>query len=278
MVQFRNLALRDRPFVIKRSMSERKLEIKLPPKKYSLPIEIFARIWALWALIIFVATLLVVFIPILLTFLIPEPKGVKTFKAISKVWMDIFLFLIGCPVKLIGKENYNPALNYVVTSNHNSLMDVPVMTPYFPGPNKTIAKKSFAKVPIFGWVYTRGSVLVDRSSDFSRKKSFDDMKKVLLQENLNMALYPEGTRNRTGKPLKSFYDGAFKLAADCERDIIPVIMVNTANALPPGKIFFLLPYRLQIHLLPPVSHVGKTAKEIKEEVFQTMWGYIEKTK
>jgi 1-acyl-sn-glycerol-3-phosphate acyltransferase len=77
-------------------------------------------------------------------------------------------------------------------------MDVPLLTPFFPGPNKTIAKKSFSKIPLFGWVYTRGSVLVDRSSDRSRKKSYDDMKKVLLQDNLNMALYPEGTRNRTG--------------------------------------------------------------------------------
>lgn len=255
-------------------MLEKKVEIKLPPRKYSLPVEIFGRIWAFWALIVFVATLLVIFIPILITFLIPEPGGVKTFKFFSRLWMDVFLNLVGCRVKLVGKQYYDPTKNYVVTSNHNSLMDVPVMTPYFPGPNKTIAKKSFAKVPIFGWVYTRGSVLVDRSSDASRKKSFDDMKKVLLEENLNMALYPEGTRNRTGQPLKSFYDGAFKLAADCQRDIIPVVMVNTAKALPPGKFFFLLPYRLQIHLLPPVSHVGKTSKELKQEVYDKMWDYV----
>lgn len=256
-------------------MIEKRAEIKLDAPKYSIPVEIFGRLWAFWALIVFVVTLLVIFIPILLTFLIPEPKGVRTFKIFSKAWMDVFLALVGCPVKLIGKQYYDPAKNYVVTSNHNSLMDVPVMTPYFPGPNKTIAKKSFAKVPIFGWVYTRGAVLVDRSSDASRKRSFDDMKKVLLQENLNMALYPEGTRNRTGQPLKSFYDGAFKLAADCKKDIIPVVMVNTAKALPPGKFFFLLPYKLQIHLLPPINHGTKPSKQLKQEVFDEMWKYIE---
>jgi 1-acyl-sn-glycerol-3-phosphate acyltransferase len=99
---------------------------------------------------------------------------------------------------------------------------------------------------------------------------------VLLHENLNMVLYPEGTRNRTGQPLKSFYDGAFKLAADCKKDIIPVVIFNTAKALPPSRPFFLLPTRLEMHLLPPISCEGKTAAQLKESVFNTMWEYIEK--
>ncbi|CAN5805975.1 lysophospholipid acyltransferase family protein [soil metagenome] len=236
---------------------------------------ILGRFLAFWALIIFVATLFIIVIPILLTFLIPEPGGVKTFKAISKAWMTVFLYGIGCSIKVVGKKNYDPSKNYVVTSNHSSLMDVPLLTPFFPGPNKTIAKKSFSKVPLFGWVYSRGSVLVDRTSDRSRKKSYDDMKHVLLKENLNMVLYPEGTRNRTGLPLKSFYDGAFKLAADSQKDIIPVVMYNTAKALPPSLSFFVWPCPLEMHLLPPVSVSGKTGAELKEIVFIQMWEYIE---
>lgn len=236
---------------------------------------ILGRLFALWGLVIFVTTLLIVVIPITLTFLIPEPGGVKAFKAISKGWMAFFLYSIGCPIKIVGKKYYNPSQNYVVASNHNSLLDIPLLTPFFPGPNKTIAKKSFAKIPLFGWVYTRGSVLVDRSSEKSRKRSYDSMKHVVLEENLNMVLYPEGTRNRTGLPLKSFYDGAFKLAVDCKKDIIPVVMFNTAKALPPGITFYLKPQRLEMHLLPPVSCSGKPPKQLKEEVFQVMWQYIE---
>jgi 1-acyl-sn-glycerol-3-phosphate acyltransferase len=245
------------------------------PYRYNAGWNILGRVCAFWGLILFVTTLVIVVIPICLTYLIPEPAGVKTFKAISKAWMTIFLYGIGCSIKLVGKNHYDPSKNYVVTSNHNSLMDVPLLTPFFPGPNKTIAKKSFAKIPLFGWVYSRGSVLVDRSSDASRKKSFDDMKNVLLKENLNMAIYPEGTRNRTGDPLKSFYDGAFKLAADCKKDILPVVMFNTAKALPAEKTFFLYPCKLEMHLLPPVEAVNKTSKQLKEEVYQEMWEYIE---
>lgn len=244
-------------------------------KKYGIPTLLFGRIWAVWALVVFVATLMIAVFPITFTFLIPEPRGVKTFKAISKAWMLVFLNSIGCPLRVVNKKYYNPSKNYVVCCNHSSFLDVPIITPFFPGPNKTIAKKSFSKIPFFGWIYTRGSVLVDRSSDRSRKRSYDDMKQVLLRENLNMALYPEGTRNRTGKPLKSFYDGAFKLAAECKKDIIPVVIFNSAAALPPEKPFFLLPKKLEMHLLPPVSCEGRNAAMLKETVFREMWDYIE---
>jgi 1-acyl-sn-glycerol-3-phosphate acyltransferase len=236
--------------------------------------EIFARIWALWGLIWFLATLFIFVWPITFTFLIKEPQGVKIFKAFSKFWMTIFLYGIGCPIRIVGQENYDPQKQYVVTANHQSLMDVPLLTPFFPGPNKTIAKKSMSRIPLFGWVYTRGSVLVDRGNDTSRKKSFDAMKRVLQVEQLNMAVYPEGTRNRTGKPLKSFYDGAFRLAIDCKKDVMPVVILYTSTVLPPGKIFYLWPTEVQMHLLPSVSSASKSLTELKEEVHHHMWDYI----
>ncbi|HSC55306.1 MAG TPA: lysophospholipid acyltransferase family protein [Phnomibacter sp.] len=236
---------------------------------------ILGRIWALWGTLWFFITLLIFAWPITFTFLIKEPLGIKIFKALSKCWMTIFLYGIGCRLKISGQHHYNPQKQYVVTANHQSFLDVPLLTPFFPGPNKTIAKKSLSRIPLFGWVYTRGSVLVDRSNDTSRKRSFDAMKKVLLQENLNMAVYPEGTRNRTGQPLKSFYDGAFRLAVDCRKDIMPVVILNTAKALPPSKLFYLWPTTLYMHILPAVSAENKTTAALKQEVFQQMWDFID---
>jgi 1-acyl-sn-glycerol-3-phosphate acyltransferase len=189
--------------------------------------------------------------------------------------MGIFLHAIGSPLRIYGRKNHKPHTNYVVVSNHSSMMDIPAMTPFFPGPNKTIAKKSMAKIPLFGIIYTRGSVLVDRGSDQSRRKSFEDMKKVLLEENIDMVIYPEGTRNRTGKPLKDFYDGAFRLAINCRKEIIPVVMLHTATVLPPGKRFFLWPHRMEMHLLDPVPWEGKTTEALRNEVRQIMWNFIE---
>lgn len=233
---------------------------------------IFGRIWALWGLIIFFATLLVVVIPILITFKIKEPLGTEVFRKISKAWMTVFLTLIGCRLVIKGKQHIKKGETYVVVCNHNSFMDVPVTTPFVPGANKTIAKKSMAKIPLFGWIYTRGAVLVDRESDESRRQSFELMKQALA-EGLHMVIYPEGTRNRTKEPLKPFYDGAFKLASATNTNIIPTLLFNTNKVLPTNKFFYLWPKTLEMHFLPQVETVTIPVKELKEKVFKIMWSY-----
>src|SRR3954468_571492 len=114
--------------------------------------EIFGRIWAVWGMVLFVGTLLIVIIPIWISTFMKEPKGTEVFRRISNVWMSVFLFLIGSPLSVKGKKNFRKGQTYVVVCNHNSLMDVPLSTPFIPGPNKTIAKVEMAKIPLFGMV------------------------------------------------------------------------------------------------------------------------------
>jgi 1-acyl-sn-glycerol-3-phosphate acyltransferase len=231
---------------------------------------IFGRIWAVWGLISFVITFLIIFIPSMLSHLFKdEKKGQNYFIGVSRWWMNIWLVLVGCPVKVKGKENFKAGATYVVVFNHNALLDVPLSAPYVPGGNKTIAKASFAKVPLFGWFYTRGSVLVDRKNEKSRIRSFEAMKTV-LQKGMHMCIYPEGTRNRTNEPLKPFYDGAFKLASDTQKEIIPCVIIGTKAAMPINKTFYLFPTRLQMHFLPAVSSENIAVKELKEKVFTMM--------
>ncbi len=233
---------------------------------------IFGAFWALWGLVSFSVTLLIIVIPVCITFLIKEPAGTEIFRQITKLWMSVWLTLIGSPLKVLGQKNFEKGKNYIVVTNHNSLMDVPITTPFVPGANKTIGKKTFEKVPLFGWVYIRGTVLVDRDSEESRRKSFEDMKKTLSQ-GLHMVIYPEGTRNRTTDPLKSFHNGAFKLAVESGKDIIPTLIFNTKKVLPLNKTFYLWPHTLEMHFLPPVSAKNITGKELKEKVFKIMWDY-----
>jgi 1-acyl-sn-glycerol-3-phosphate acyltransferase len=236
--------------------------------------EIIGRVWALWSLVLFVSTMLVFIWFYLVCFLLPEPRASKWHRGVSQVWMVIFLNLAGCPLKIVGKQNVKKGQNYVVVCNHNSLMDVPVSTPFVPHASKTIAKSSFAKVPLFGWIYATGAILVDRKSDKSRRDSIVKMKKI-LELGLDMVIYPEGTRNRTGQPLKSFYDGAFRLAVDTGKPILPAVLFNTLKVLPPHKPFFMLPHRLEMHFLPEVSSADITYPELKEKIFTMMWNYYE---
>ena len=198
---------------------------------------IFGRIWALWGLVTFLVSFLIIFLPSMLSHLMKDPAGQKYFIAVSKLWMNAWLFLIACPVKVTGKENFKKGNAYIVVFNHNAFLDVPLSAPYVPGPNKTIAKASFAKIPVFGFFYKRGSVLLDRNNEKSRTKSFDSMKKVLAS-GMHMCIYPEGTRNRTSDPIKPFYDGAFKLAMATNKEIIPCVIFGTKKAMPINKKFF----------------------------------------
>lgn len=193
-----------------------------------------------------------------------------------RAWMSIFLPGIGCPLTIKGREHFKKGETYIVVCNHNSLMDVPASTLGLPGGNKTIAKKEMVRIPVFGIMYRMGSVLVDRKNEKSRRESYTRMKQV-LNMGLHMCLYPEGTRNKTNEPLKAFQDGAFRLAHDTRKSIIPAVIFNTRKALPFDKPFFLWPHPLQMHFLEPVPvNENETTTQLKEKVFTIMKEYYVK--
>ena len=239
--------------------------------------EIFGRLWALWALILFLPTMFIALPFYLCCYIFKEPFASKWHRGVSRIWMTFFLNLIGCPLKVVGKEYFAEEQNYVVVCNHNSLMDIPITTPFMPQANKTIAKTTFAFIPVFGWIYAAGSILVNRKSEQSRRDSFKKMRWVLTI-GLDMVIYPEGTRNRTNDPLKSFYDGAFKLAVDTGKPVMPALLFNTRKVLPPGKFFYLEPHKMEMHFLPPAISKETHSKQLKEKVFTQMWNYYEANK
>lgn len=212
---------------------------------------ILYRITAVWASFIFIVTLLIEAFFLWITGWLAEPKKTEVFRKISVVWIRSYFFLTGCRLIVKGTENFKKGKVYVVTCNHNSFLDVPILTPFVPGPNKTIAKEAMAKIPIFGLVYKRGSILVNRADKESRKNSFLKMLNV-IKSGMHMCIYPEGTRNKTSLPLKEFHAGAFRLAMDTQKDIIPTLIFNTKKVLPMDKGFYFRPGRLEMHFLPAV--------------------------
>ena len=99
--------------------------------------------------------------------------------------------------------------------------------------------------------------------------------KVILKQGMHMCLYPEGTRNRTGKPLKEFYDGAFKLAIDTKKEIIPCLIIGTKEAMPIHKTFYLKPTKLKMIYLPAVSSENIDVKELNNKVHRIMLDNLE---
>jgi 1-acyl-sn-glycerol-3-phosphate acyltransferase len=97
--------------------------------------------------------------------------------------------------------------------------------------------------------------------------------KSVLAKGLDMLIYPEGTRNKTSEPLKSFYDGAFKLAIETNTPIIPVVLLNTKKILPPYPIMFFKPGKIQLHILTPILTEGHTVESLKQLSFDKMTAF-----
>ncbi len=204
-----------------------------------------------------------------------EPAFSKCLQKTFQVWMGIYMPMIFCPVKHVGRTHFKKNQNYVVVINHNSLADVPVSSPGIPGPNRTLAKVEMSKIPLFGYIYKAGSILVTRQELKSRKESITKMLEV-LNNGLHLCLYPEGTRNKTNEPIARFYDGAFKIAIEAQKPIIPGLIFGTKNFLHPTKSYWAWPHKIQFHFLPEIAteqYTLKEADELKAHIHKIMTDY-----
>lgn len=232
---------------------------------------ILGRIIALWAILVFLGFMLLFVIPIGICNLWPDPKRSRIGYTWYSAWLAIFFILTGTRRVIKGRENFKKGQNYVVVCNHRSLLDPPLSSPALPRGNKTIAKIEMSRIPIFNIIYKSGSVLVDRKSEESRRTSYLKMKEVLAM-GLHMCIYPEGTRNKTSQPLQRFHEGAFKLAVDAGKPIIPALIFDTDKVLP-LKGFFYWPQKVEMHFLPQIEVIGKTSRQVKTEAFEVMSAY-----
>lgn len=237
--------------------------------------KIAGHIYFVVGMIFFVITMLIVFIPIWIISLLPDPQKSKALHVAFRIWMGFFMPLVGCPIVRRGKEHFKKGENYIVVTNHNSVVDIPVSSPWIPGPNKTLAKIEMSKIPLFGVIYSAGSILVNRKEEDSRRKSFTDMQRM-LDMGLHLCLYPEGTRNKTKQPLQRFYDGAFITAIKAQKPIIPGIIFNTGKILPHNRKFWARPMVIRFDFLEAIPTKGLSMEDLpalKEKVYGLMTDY-----
>jgi len=234
---------------------------------------IFYKLVAAWAAIVFVLLILLVVLPTWFGSLLHKKQRGWYYQRLHQAWIGTFFVLTGIRRVYKGRHYFTGKENFVVVANHTSFVDVLLCSPGIPEPNKTIAKIEMASIPVFGIIYRSCSVLVDRKSGRSRAVSYIKMKEVLA-EGMHMCIYPEGTRNTTTEPLLRFQDGAFKLAIDTHKRIIPAVILNTRNVMPAKKKFYFEPHKIEMHFLQPVEVAGKTPETLKHEVYEIMEQYL----
>jgi 1-acyl-sn-glycerol-3-phosphate acyltransferase len=199
-------------------------------------------------------------------------KGGNFIYKVIGLWADSWLFLVGITHKntFIGPHSRDHACIFVI--NHISYMDVPIVMKAIRQPIRILAKIELSRIPIFGYLYRNATVMVDRSSAENRLKSVLILKS-LLKKGVSIVIFPEGTFNTTGVPLKEFYLGAFRIALETQTPVKPVVFPYTVDRLHYNSVFSLSPGRSRAIFLEEVPVTGLTLKDaelLKQKVFKVM--------
>ncbi len=147
----------------------------------------------------------------------------------------------------------------IIVANHASMLDIPLLM-QLPVPVKITARPGVFRMPVYGWMASfSGQLSIDPDADV---QALITRVRGLLDRGISVVVFPEGTRG-DGKTLLDFKRGAFELAIRCEAEVLPVALRNTADALARGGPWSreLWP-RVAMHVLPPISSVGRTRREL----------------
>ena len=206
-------------------------------------------------------------------FLQEKVKAGNLVYSISRFWADAFFFMVGITYSNIDEEPHDIKDEYIFVSNHISYLDIPMMMKVVKGQKmRILGKAEMTKIPIFGAIYKRGAVSVNRSNPKARSKS---MKELIgyIHKKISVFICPEGTFNMTHRPLKNFYDGAFRIAIETQKPILPVLFLDTYDRLNYNSIFSLNPGKCRSVYLSRTVTEGLTMDDmpvLKEKIFKQM--------
>ncbi|MBN8838176.1 MAG: 1-acyl-sn-glycerol-3-phosphate acyltransferase [Sphingobacteriia bacterium] len=228
-------------------------------------------IYTTYALIAFVLIMLVL-LPFVIIASFFGINGGNFIYKLCNIWGSIWYFFVGIWHKEIYEVPHTTQKPLIFVANHISYLDIPAIVKGIHQPYRALGKYEMVKIPVFGWIYRSAVILVDRSSHEKRARSVRALKAALAKD-ISILLFPEGTFNETGKPLKFFYDGAFRIAIETQTNIKPLILPDTVNRLHYTNIFSLTPGINRVIYLEEISVQGYTLKDIeqlKETVFAAM--------
>ena len=230
--------------------------------------------YKIWVGLVFTVFMIILLPGIVLPFFLGQRFGSVGY-AFLWLWSWIFSQLTFIRYRFYGKENFKKGQAYIYVSNHTSFLDIPGLTMLLPGQFRPLAKKELLKIPIFGWIAQSAAIIVDRSSAESRKKSIDRLK-AFLKAGISILIFAEGTQNRSKNILQPFKDGAFRIAVDTQRPVLPIVVLGAGPLMPPGTIN-LRPGLIRIYVgveIPTVGLTFQNIKDLKQRTFDVMTDMI----
>ena len=236
-------------------------------------VKFFRFLFSIYGFTIFLALMLILFPFVVIASFFGKITGGNFIYKICRLWADLALLFWGIHHCNIFRAPKSPEKAVIFVFNHTSYMDIPLLLKAFrKQPIRILGKAGMAKIPLFGFIYRKAVVMVDRSSAQARSKSVSRLK-AILRQNISIVIAPEGTFNMTGKPLKSFYNGAFRIALETQTDIQPVLFLNAYDRLSSKSLFSLNPGRSKAVFLPLIKVDNNNLadeEQLKEMVYKQM--------
>lgn len=156
---------------------------------------------------------------------LPKPFDKKYMFYVAKFVKLLLKPIYGFKRVVVQTETDNLPKTAVYISNHQATMDIVILAKAIQHNTVTVGKRQLAWIPVFGWMYwITGNILLNRKV---AAKAFDTIKYVVkeIKENdLNVWLFPEGTRSYGRYELGEFKVGAFLTAIEAGVPIVPVVV------------------------------------------------------
>lgn len=229
-------------------------------------------LYCLYALATFVAVMLLVIPLVFAGSFFGKIKGGNFIYRVCCFWADAWFLLVGIWHKNLYESPHNKKRQYIFVANHISYIDAPVIAKTLRQPVRALGKVEMSKIPLFGFIYRNAIVTVDRSSASHRAQSVRILKSV-IRRGISIFIFPEGTFNETHRPVKDFFDGAFRIAIETQTPIKPILFLDAYARWHYGSLFSLRPGRSRSVFLAEIPVAGLTLHDLpvlKQQVHELM--------
>ena len=217
-------------------------------------------------------TIMFICLPIIL---LATPFGINGGNFIYKVcrvWSAIWYTTAGISHQEIYEAPHDSSKQHIFVANHLSYLDIPPIVLTVRQPVRALGKYEMIKMPIFGWIYKSAVILVNRDNSAHRARSVRALK-AAVSKGVSIFIFPEGYLNYNKQPLKSFYDGAFRIAIETQTSIKPILLIDSLDRMKYGEVFTLTPGKNSVVFLEEISVDGLTIKDLeflKNKVYNIM--------
>jgi 1-acyl-sn-glycerol-3-phosphate acyltransferase len=221
---------------------------------------ILQRLYSLWCYFWFLSLFLVLF-PFFFIFLQKESWHPKA-HYLNRLWGQLFFPICFLPVEI--DHQYTPGRNatYVFCANHTSYLDIAVMGLVINNFYAFVGKSVIARVPLFGYMFTRLHIAVDRNSRTDRYHTLVRGIET-LGKGRSIMIFPEGGIKTENPPeMTPFKDGAFRMAIEKQVPVVPITLLYNWIVLPDdGKLLFRR-HKIKAVVHPPLPTSGMTLNDL----------------